>query len=102
MKNLAILFSCFVLISCSKDSNLVNLDLNQQYEVQLIITNALKVGEVNGAGNTNITYDVVELSELTSCAVSENSTTALIITNETPGYYLSGLGASKGPTNSLR
>jgi hypothetical protein len=102
MKNFAVLIACSVLISCSKDADIINSDLNQQNVAQLSVNDAFKVGEVDANGNANITYNITELSELSSCAVSEDIVTGIIITNEVPGYYLGGLGTSPGSTTSFK
>lgn len=102
MKNLAILLSCFVLISCSKESDQFNSDLTQQNVAQLSVTDAFKVGEIDAAGSATITYDLNDLMELTSCAVREESSSGLTISDEAPGYYLSGTGSSNGSTTTFK
>lgn len=103
MKNFAIiLIATLTLISCSKDSDLLNANINQANSVQLSQSNAFKVGELDANGYPNITFDPIELAELTSCAVSEESTNGLIITNETVGFYLGGIGTSSGSSTSFK
>ncbi len=103
MKNFAILIvSAIVFISCSKEADLYNSDLNQQNKAQLSVSNAFKVGELDGSGIATITYSLNELAELTSCAVSEELTIGLNITDEGVGYYLGGLGTSIGSTTTFK
>jgi len=103
MRKLAIVLLSVGLLSCSKESELVMTDVNQANEVQLSITDAFIVGEVDGNGVVSITYNMAELEELCACGVSENSATGLSIIDEPGiGYYLSGQGSSTGSTTSFK
>ena len=103
MRKLAIVLLSVSLFSCSKESELGMTAANQSNEIQLSITDAFIVGEVDGNGVVSITYNMAELEELCACGVSENTSTGLNIIDEPGiGYYLSGQGSSTGSTTSFK
>lgn len=102
MKNLAILLSVVLFVSCSKESSVLNSDLDQVNTAQLAVNDAFIVGELDAAGTPSISYNLNELAELTSCAVGENNSTGLNIISENNSYYLAGLGTGEGSTTSFK
>jgi len=99
MKKLIVIALVIGLIGCSKDAeNEMSEISNSNENIEASASGSFDLGIVESNGDLTITYDMTELQELTSCAVSEGTSSNLSIIEENgAGYYLVGEGSS---TNS--
>jgi len=89
------------MVGCSKESE-VALNEAGYDRAEQSSSGSFDVGTVGANGVAVITYDMLELTELVACAVSEASATSLVIEYvSSVGYYLSGVGVSAGSNTTF-
>lgn len=90
------------MFGCTKESTLLMNEMPAN-ERQLSTMDAFKVGELDGNGNANITYNMTDLQEICACSVFEDQTTGLQLTDVAGfGYFLSGEGTSSGSHTTFK
>lgn len=89
------------MVGCSKESEITLTEAGYDRAEQSS-SGSFDVGTVGANDVAVITYDLVELTDLVSCAVSESSATSLVIEHvSSVGYYLSGIGVSPGSNTTF-
>ncbi len=89
------------MVGCTKESEIA-LNESSNDNVQLLLDGSFDVGTVDANGVASITYDLVDLADITSCAVSEDASDNLTIKYvANTGYFLAGVGHSANSFTSF-
>lgn len=94
IEKLLVLAAIAALVGCSKESEIALTETSNQ-SVELSNEGSFDVGTIDANGVATINYELYELKDITSCAVSEDAVSNLTINYiSNTGYFLAGVGSS--------